>query len=109
MKAINEARCVFYQRNWSAEEVEAGDYNDDNEALQDECNLTLLEIAQKIRGWQMSDSQEIDEYTFAYISEDNFKSGGSLKSSLHLDFGATEQEERIWVKALEFAKRKGWV
>lgn len=109
MKATNEARCVFYQRNWSAEEVEAGDHNDDNEALREECNLTLLEIAQKIRGGELSDSNDIYEYTYAYISQDNFKSGGRVESSLHLTFGATKQEERIWVKALEYAKRKGWV
>ena len=109
MKATNEARCVFYQRDWSAEELEAGECDADNEAFRNEYDLTLLEIAKNIRGWQISDSHEINEYTFANTGEDNYNTGGRVESSLHLTFEATKQEKRIWIKALEFAKRNGWV
>ena len=67
MKATNEARCVFYQRDWSVEELEAGECDAGNKASREEYNLTLLE------------------------------------------HDATEREKRIWIKALEFAKKKEWV
>ena len=106
MKATNEARCVFYQRDWSVEELEAGECDSDNEALCKDLNLTLLEIAEEIRGWHISPSK-ISHRTWAYTYDEDFRSGGQEESSLRLSHDATKQEKSIWIKALEFAKMKG--
>ena len=95
----NEARCVFYQRDWSVEELEAGECDADNESLCKEINLTLLEIAKNIRGWNISDSQ-ISKRTWAFTNDQNYNSGGIVESSLHLSHDATEQEKMIWIKAI---------